>query len=387
MDLSSFAYGLFSLLSANPTGLNILISPFSIASALALVLAGATIDSPCQEELRRVLNVGSHLDLPLLSQQLLSSAGPSVCFTSANGIWSKDLKDSYIAIVKQSHDAAANKLPDTYESIDAYISKKTNGLIKNMLEGPIDPLTVAVVVNAVHFKGDWTTQFDKKLTTAGYFTTLNGDQKEAMFMKANRNMKVAIDLDLLQGASIVQLDYGKDDASEGEGNHVAEYVALFILPSQEGREALNGVIQCLLLLNTNGGDAESSFSAVLGQMNSHRKVKLSLPRFKLSYGTKSIKDELRSLGINSCFDGERVLMEMSSDPLVHVDEVLHKAVLEVTEEGTEAAAASVGIMMTRSLPPPPIELQFNRPFIMLILHQTTKTPLFVARVDDPELMF
>jgi serpin B len=80
-------------------------------------------------------------------------------------------------------------------------------------------------------------------------------------------------------------------------------------------------------------------------------------------------------------------MEMSDDPLVHLDEVFHKAVMEVTEEGTEAAAASVGIIMTRSMPMPPEKLVFDRPFVMIILHVPTKTPLFLARVDDPELMF
>jgi serpin B len=151
---------------------------------------------------------------------------------------------------------------------------------------------------------------------------------------------------------------------------------------------LNGVIDQLVALNTDSSsNVHDTFDDMLRQMSSHQKVELSLPRFKMEYGTKSLKNELRGLGLGACFDGTDVLMEMSDDPLVHVDEVLHKTVIEVTEEGTEAAAATVAIMMSRSLPTPVPKIKFNRPFIMVILHSSTNTPLFVAKVDDPELYF
>lgn len=350
---------------------------------MALVLAGATKDSVCQNELQTVFQLKSHEDFPLLSQQVISSnkTGTGVSLTSANGIWSRSsLKHSYVDTIQQVHGAEASDLPETYAPIDAYITKKTNGLIENMMGGdPIDALTVAVLVNAVHFKGDWTTQFDKKLTTRGTFTNLYGEKKQAAFMKATRKMPFAQDVRLLGGASIVQLDYGKQKSNDTP----AEYAAFFILPKEKGQTALHNVVERLSTLHAK----KKSFSSILDQMSSQNKLELTLPRFKLSYGTRSLKKELRSLGVNSCFDDDMALLELSEDPTVHLHEVFHKAVLEVTEEGTEAAAATAAIMRARSLPMPPTEMTFDRPFLMLILHMPSLTPLFLARADNPDLIF
>eukprot|EP01083_Nonionella_stella_P060169 157269_1 len=122
-------------------------------------------------------------------------------------------------------------------------------------------------------------------------------------------------------------------------------------------ESMSGVIQGLVELSKKGSEA---LGDVFGQMSSHMKVAVTLPRFQVEYGVRSIKDELQSLGINEVFGGREGFMEMSDDPDVHPDDVLHKAAMEVTEEGTEAAAATAGVMMTRSLLRPPIPVVFDR---------------------------
>lgn len=212
-------------------------------------------------------------------------------------------------------------------------------------------------------------------------------------MTDERKMSFAQGVRQLDGADVVRLDYGKTGDKEP-----ADVAAFFILPADEGRSALNAVVDRLAVLNANDcvGDNEAkkksrrkdeSFSAVLEEMTPHFKLRLVLPRFKLSYGTKSVKEELRSLGVKSCFDDDEALLEMSDDPQVHLDDVMHKAVMEVTEEGTEAAAATVAIIKSRSIPRPSPTMRFDRPFVMVVLHTPTNTPLFVARVDDPELDF
>merc|ERR1711874_539160 len=117
-----------------------------------------------------------------------------------------------------------------------------------------------------------------------------------------------------------------------------------------------------------------------------RKVALTIPRFKISYGVKELKSDLQSIGIKEAFNqnGKDLFNEMSNDPLVHLDEVYHKAVMEVTEEGTVAAAATACVMMARSLPKPPPELVFDRPFVMIVVHMETGLPLFMTKVDDPD---
>ena len=169
-DLASFAYTLFSTLTTSPNSnasyeTNVLISPFSIASALALIVAGATVDSLCQTQLLTVLGIESHIEIPLLSKLLLSSPKESsgVELSIANGIWtgsstsidgSSSIKDSYVEIIRKDHNAIADVLSKTYDPINKYVSDKTGGLIQDLLSGEVDPLTVAVLVNAVYFKGN-----------------------------------------------------------------------------------------------------------------------------------------------------------------------------------------------------------------------------------------
>ncbi len=121
-------------------------------------------------------------------------------------------------------------------------------------------------------------------------------------------------------------------------------------------------------------------------MSDHLEVHLSLPRFQLEYGTKSIKQQLKKLGINSVFGDEGMLMGMSYDAIV-LDDVLHKAVMEVTEEGTETAAAIAGTGTISMRPLPPIEMKFDRPFIMAVLHMASASPLFLALVNNPDFFF
>lgn len=153
-NLASFAFNLFSLL-ATPESTNVLISPFSIASALALVLAGATIDSICQYQIQNLLNIQNHSDIPVISNLLLQSSNSSgIDFESATGIWTtSSIKPAYIETVQNIHGAVADTLPNSFDPINEFVSQKTNGMIENLLQGNIDPLTVAILVNAVYFKG------------------------------------------------------------------------------------------------------------------------------------------------------------------------------------------------------------------------------------------
>jgi len=339
--------------------------------------------------------------------------------TSANGIWIKGgndvILDSYVNLVEQVHDAQAQPLPLTYDPINSYIETKTKGMISNMMSGDIDPLTVAILVNAIHFKGLWRKSFDPKRTKEGSFHAMGKDrtgtvERKAMFMEAERHMDVALDVDELNGASMVRLDYGKSledgdargpprrmmPSSSSSSEEDAEFSAFFILPSKDDADGLNGVFHKLAELSRPTKKSSKSsplpLDGILGDTFSE-KIKLSLPRFRLSYGTQSISEQLQSMGIKDAFNGQHVFDAMSSDPDVHVSDVLHKAVMEVTEEGTVAAAATVGIMMTRSMPTPPKILRFDRPFGVLVVHRSKGddgggwTPLFMGRVDDPEFEF
>ena len=328
------------------------------------------------------LNVTSYLQLPLLDHEVLPSIrGDGVNFTSANGIWSRDLKSSYITTVATEFNTDADDLPNAFEPINDYIEMKTNEMIKDMMEGEIDPMTVAVLVNAIHLEGDWAKQFNASKTKKETFTSANGTEQEANFMHAERKMMVVTDTQELQGADVVKLDYGKmvNTRHSNSNNIEAEYAALFIKPKEIGRGGIHEMINSVAILGNNGIPSPSLLSIIrVKQMSDYREVHLSLPRFKLEYGTKSIKSQLKKLGITSVFDDEGMLMEMSNDESVLLDDVFHKAIMEETEDGTEAAA-TVGIVgVTSTIPSPLIEMKFDRSFIMVVLHMPSATPLFLA---------
>lgn len=387
-DINSFSFSLFSTLVNEAKESNILISPFSIASALAILLAGATVNSDCENQIMSALSVSSHSNLPALANKIfqLSSDDHLIQFTTANGIWIKDsIRDSYVVTIKEIHDAKVSVLPKTYESIDEYITQQTHGHITKMLEGDIDPLTVAIVVNAVYFKGNWSIEFDETKTSKGVFHSYGDIKRDAMFMNMERRMEVAVNVQELGGASIVRLNYGKEKPTkDGKEQSESEFCSLFFLPKTgQSMTALFSNLSTLSKSNSN-----ISLKNIIEDQMSMKKVNLILPRFRVSYGVNSLKSQLKSLGISDAFDGRDVFSQMSDDPDVHVSDILHKAVIEVTEKGTVAAAATVGIIGLRSMPNqrPPLEMLFDRPFGMVVLHSSSCTPLFIGKINDPEFI-
>lgn len=306
---------------------------------------------------------------------------------SANGIWTTDyIKPDYIKTVKKIHGVEAGVLPKTFDPINEYVSGKTNGLITDLFQKgeELNPLTVAIIVNAVYFKGIWKHPFEASLTKKGTFHALQSDdsiqKREAMLMKTSRQMLVGMDIKSLGGASGVFLEYGStdDDKESGIG-------ALFLLPPKNTNKSMQDMISNLVSY-TKKSKNDPHLQTLLETELRRTKVSMTLPRFKLSYGAKSLSSELKKLGMQSAFEENGTFDEMSSDPLVHLDDIYHKATVEVTEEGTVAAAATGAVMMTRSIQIP-LEMNFDRPFMMVILHLDTGLPLFVGKIDDPELIF
>ena len=132
------------------------------------------MDSICQKQIQTVLQINNHSDIPLLLSDILSSSASSntttittnttntggdvgiggVDLISANGIWTTNsIKKEYIETVEKIHDAKVDVLPTTFDPINEFVEEKTQGKITDLLQGDIDPLTVAVLVNAVYFKG------------------------------------------------------------------------------------------------------------------------------------------------------------------------------------------------------------------------------------------
>jgi len=219
-------------------------------------------------------------------------------------------------------------------------------------------LTRLVLVNAVYFKSSWAARFDPKHTSKEKFVKEDGREVEVDMMHRSGDYLLARDRDL--GASILTAPY--------RGNRLS---MLFFLPEKaDGLQALEA----------NFGKFD--FAGFKGGRKG--KVEVSVPRFKLET-THSLDEPLRAAaGMKSMYDKGladfSALSQRGKD--LHVSAVLQKAFVEINEEGTEAAAATGVIMMTRMAMITP-QFRLSRPFLFAIVDELTGALLFVGKVADP----
>ncbi|KAL7537445.1 hypothetical protein ACHAWF_005774 [Thalassiosira exigua] len=374
---SSFGTSLFSEVCASTPSGNILLSPLSVYKALIMVKDGATAGSDNEAELAKVLGPPSLVE----RTDEEGNGDADVQLSMASSIWANDLRQSFIDGAKSKRSAEAFPRPSHYTTIDDWIADQTNGMIKDFLgDNEIPSHIVALLVNAVYFKGSWTYEFDPKDTVDGKFNLHDGSTLPARLMTADRKMEFIQQSSALGGASAVLLDYGKK--ASGDDDEPTEFTSMFILPVSSNAESAMDVVS---------GLNHQSISELMEDAQSTRVV-LKLPRFRLEFGLdspESLKPSLMNMGMKLAFKNSIYYKfdEMSYDPELTVDDVLHGAVMEVTEEGTEASAVTVVPMRTRSRPHRPAEMTFDRPFIVAIIHRKTGTAVFIGRVEEPVLDF
>jgi serpin B len=239
------------------------------------------------------------------------------------------------------------------DTINGWIEDATKGKIERMLEPPIQPDVVLYLINAIYFKGKWTTPFDKDDTRDGTFTNSHGQQQTVPMMYRKDT------IEYFEGDSYkaVRLPYG-----EGRLSMVC------ILPSEETD------ISALL-----EGMDETKWEEVRAGLAETEDVIVQIPRFKLEYGVKELNDSLISLGMEEAFSPYADFSGIREG--IFINRVLHKAVIEVNEQGSEAAGATV-VEMNESAAMEPVTFITDRPFLFLIVDDTTGTILFLGTLQE-----
>ena len=292
-----------------------------------------------------------------------------VILETATSIWADDLKQSYIKKMKSKHSSEAFPLPSTYTPVNEWIEEETNGLIRDFIQpvspGPLGP----TLVSTVYFNGTWSDQFDPDDTVDGYFTLRDGTEKKGRFMSDTRFVQVLDESSELGGASAILLDYGKEDPPE--------YSSLFILPKDDSMESLESVLTGLS-------------SELLSDLDDlpYDRADIKLPRFKIEWSA-SLKKELQHMGIKAAFDVniDNKFDRMTTNDALTVGDVIHGASMSVTELGTQAGAVTVVEMRAGArISGQPLDMNFNRPFVTAIIHRPTGTPIFIGKVDNPQLI-
>lgn len=351
---NEFAIKLFQLVSAQNAGENVVISPFSISACLSLAAMGA--GGLTADQMFTGLNYGSAGTAKSVVadnyRRLLTRLDSDSTVNVANKIYVMQnyaIKSAFNAIATESFRSEAESVDfgqnvAAAKTINDWVESKTNNKIKDLISpDSLDDLSRMVLVNAVHFKGTWTYQFNPQLTRPFPFWTSETESREVPMM--NIKKEFAYNNFEAQGFSALELTYGGSDMT-----------MLLLLPNE--RTGLAALEQKLPSLNL----------AELTTKMHKQEVEVFLPKFKIEF-SRDLNDDLKALGMERMFsDSAEFPNLLEQDEPLKVSKVVHKAFIEVNEEGTEAAAATGMVMMLRCMPMHPY-FTVDHPFLYMLRHQ------------------
>ncbi len=369
-SMESFGTGLYAAIATGHG--NVVFSPASIMTALAMTYAGAR--GVTAEEMAAVLHVDlddpafhaamNALDLALESRSF-KSGDDRVQLSIANSLWGQDglafeqpfldtlAKDYGTGMRLVDFKAAAEK---ARVQINDWVASQTNDKITDLIPaGVLNYLTRLVLVNAVYMDATWAHQFDPNDTSDGSFTTLAGTQVTVPMMRQTSSFSYAKG----DGWQAVQLPYS--------GNRLA---MLLIVPDQGRFTDVEQELGSGLLSEAVSGLSPAS-------------VALTVPKF--TFRTQAqLGSALKTLGMPTAFDPSSAdFSGMTTEEQLLIDKVIHEAYIAVDEEGTEAAAATAVVMRATSAPMVDVTFEIDRPFIFALRDTETGALLFLGRVVDP----
>jgi serpin B len=290
---------------------------------------------------------------------LLDGLDPSSTFQIANSIWTRQgftFLPAFLAACQTFFDAQVQALdfasPQALGTINGWVSTKTNGKIPAILDR-IDASEIAFLVNAIYFKGAWRIAFDPKDTRDAPFHAIDGTTQSVKTMSlASRTHRYGTTAE----AQIVELLYGN-----------GAYAMTIVLP--KANRSLADITDGLTI---------TRWGEWLATLSDHP-IPLTLPRFKLEY-TRAMREDLSALGMRVAFDptGRANFSGMAGAPgELFLSRVTQKTFVDVNEEGTEAAAATVvGVGVTSA----PVVLEINRPFLFVLRERLSGTIFFVGQI-------
>jgi serpin B len=365
------AFGLDLYGQLNKEAGNLFLSPFSISTALGMVAAGAHGDT--LDEMTKVLYLPKYA--PAAFSAVLKSLNEEpdakkrgFALTTANALWAQKgypWKPEYKKLVATAYGAGLFDVDfistpeEARGAINTWVQKETQEKIKDLLpRGAVTRDTRLVLTNAIYFKGTWLDPFKKEATKDLPFTLADGMKVEAPLMFRRGGYGYA-ETDALQ---VLDLPY--------VGRRISMTV---ILPRKPN--GLPAVEKDLT------GD---KLAAMLKSLRLEKQVHVYLPRFKTEKSF-TLNQPLKALGMKAAFSGADFSGMHTGGEQLDITAVIHKAFVDVNEEGTEAAAATgVVVGLTSAAPPPkPKYFKADHPFLFLIRDHKTGSMLFLGRVENP----
>ena len=348
---------------------NVFFSPYSLSTAMAMLYVAA--EGETKQQIQKTFYYPSMDILNPNSAALynqFNKPNPDYQLATVNDLWMQQgltPNKTYVDNVQRYYGGQVTNLnfkgsPDpSRQIINKKIAQNTNQLIPELL--PADSIqsdVVAVLTNAVYFKGDWKMPFDANSTTEQLFSPLIGPSSNIKMMNMQADFGYSED----KQVQVVQLPYKGDDLS-----------MLVILPKSKDKAAVQQLVR----------DLSANKIKKWNKDLVTQEVNLYLPKFKLAerYDMKGL---LSDMGMPSAFKGKATFKLFDQSLPIKIDDVYHQAVVIVDEKGTEAAAAT-GIVATEASAPinQPVEFKADHPFIFLIKDNKTDAILFLGQVNKP----
>jgi serpin B len=368
---TAFAFDLYARLCVGEG--NLFFSPYSVSTALVMTYAGAREDTARKMADTLHFSMAPERLHPAFAElqaglNKVQEAG-NVKLSVANSLWPQQghpFLAEYLSLIEKHYgvsitsvDYSTDKAREaTRQTINHWVESRTQDRIKELVQPEhLNGATRLVLTNAIYFNGKWENQFDPQDT-----------RDDAFYLSATKSVPVSTmhQTEVFRYASdssvqILELPYRGGELS-----------MLILLPAR-----IEGL-----------GQLEKRLS--VGNLKRWRdlleetRVIVSVPRFKMTWGT-GLKAVLQEMGMKKAFDWPGAnFAGLDGDPAWFcIGEVVHKAYVDVNEEGTEAAAATAVVMMLGGMPTKPPEFRADHPFLFLIQDKATGSILFLGRVADP----
>lgn len=364
-SVSAFTFQMYQKVAEKEKG-NIFFSPYSISSAMAMTYVGAANET--QNQIASTLHFTKDTkalatSMGGLHQSLLSKNGKGLELSISNRVWVEQtykVKCSYKRTLKKRFKTSFGKADfiGNFQlervKINDAVATDTKSLIKDLIpQGGLSPITRLVLTNAIYFKGKWEKQFNPERTRKGDFYVDNSTTVSAQYMTSKEQYNYYEDETLMA----VELPYSND------------ITMLVILPAEGTTISDLGK-----MLN------QQKYQAITSELYSDE-VSLMLPKFK-SEASLTLSNTLKEMGMPIAFTDGADFTGISNRNDLKITDVFHKAFIEVSEEGTEAAAATAVVVGVKSMPMTRT-FKANRPFIYIIRDTKTGTPLFIGRLMNP----
>ena len=361
---NAFTFDLLRAVRKHSTDANVFISPLSVSMALNMTLNGAV--GATADEMRTALRESGYstADINTYCQSLreaLLKADPKTTIGIANAIWYRQgatVKAPFIEANRTSYDAEVQALdftsPTATATINGWCARKTNNKIKEIVKR-VDPTTFMYLINAVYFKGAWTTRFEKKNTRSADFHRADGSTQQVQMMRLRDTFRCASS----DVCDYLEMDYG---------NHAFSMVIMLPKDGKTTRDAMAAL------------DGQTWAKAMESLAEAYVIVKL--PRFKAECEYPMHKHILPDMGMKLPFNPELADLSGIADVAgLYISKVIHKTFVQVDEEGTEAAAVtSVDVMATGESP---IQVfTVDRPFLFVIREKSTGVILFIGEIGE-----